>query len=339
MKQQSFGATQNGQPVEQYTICNRNGLSATLMTLGAAVTNFRIPTRCGEKDVALGYVSPAVYEEKRTYFGATCGRFANRIAAGQFTLNGKSYTLATNDGPNHLHGGTVGFSFRIWDVADVQENAITFSTFSPDGEEGYPGNLRVSVTYSLDDENVFSIRYEALSDADTVLNLTNHTYWNLNGHDDGSILGHSLCIPASYFCPCDANALVTGEIVPVCGTPFDFTTPHTVGERIHADNEQLRFGKGYDHCFLLDGDKPITLKSDKTGIEMEITTDLPAVQLYTANYVNGHPGKEGMVYHEHSALCLETQQVPDAPNKPQFPSALLKANEPFVSVTAHRFTF
>ena len=224
---QLFGTTQDGRPVEQYTIRNRNGLSATLMTLGATVTNVRIPTKDGEKDVALAYASPAVYEERRTYFGATCGRFANRIAAGQFTLGGKKYTLATNDGPNHLHGGTVGFSFRIWDVADVRDNAITFSTFSPDGEEGYPGNLRVSVTFSLDDDNVFAIRYEAVSDADTVLNLTNHTYFNLAG--GGDVLSHRLTLNASRFTEGDEQTLPTGRVLPVAGTALDFRREKAIG--------------------------------------------------------------------------------------------------------------
>lgn len=334
-----FGTTRDGRPVLQYTIRNANGMIVRAMTLGATVNAVLVPTANGPVDVCLGYDTAADYEVSRPYFGATCGRFANRIANGRFTLNGVTYELACNNGPNHLHGGPIGLSFRIWDAEQTAENAVTFTCLSPDGEEGYPGNLSVSVTYVLDDENVFSIRYEAVSDADTVLNLTNHTYWNLNGHDSGSALGHTLQLPCSYYCPCDENALVRGEIVPVAGTPFDFTTPHRIGERIDADDEQLRFGLGYDHCFLFDGNAPVRLVGDRTGIAFEITTDMPAVQLYTANCLIPERGKNGAAYDARHAVCLETQQVPDAPNKPQFPSALLQANEPFVSVTAHRFAF
>ena len=339
MQAKPFGVTKDGRPVFSYTISNRNGMRASVMTLGATLLSVIVPQKDGEIDVALGYDTPAEYETNRPYFGAICGRYANRIARGKFTLNGKEYTLAVNNGPNHLHGGIDGLSFRIWDIVASDEGSVTLAYDSPDGEEGYPGNLRIAVTYSLDDENVLSIRYEAVSDADTVLNVTNHTYWNLNGHGSGPATGHILEMPCSYFCPCDKDALVNGEIVPVKGTPFDFLSAHAIGERINDDDEQIRFGGGYDHCFLLDGSKPIVLKGEKSGVQMEITTDLPAVQLYTANGLGAQRGKGGAAYNNRSAVCLETQSVPDSPNKPQFPSTVIKANEPFVTVTAHRFTF
>ena len=334
-----FGFAQNGAPVTRYTLTNRRGVRADVLTLGAALHSLVLPTAAGPVDVCLGYDTPGEYETKRSCFGATCGRFANRIRNGRFTLGRKTYSLACNDSPNHLHGGPGGFAYRVWDVSDALENAVVFSRVSPDGEEGYPGTLKVSVTYTLSDDDVLTIRYEAVSDADTVLNLTNHTYWNLNGHASGTALRHTLRLPASFFCPCDRNRLVTGELLPVAGTPFDFTTEHTIGERIQWPDEQLKNGIGYDHSFLLDGREPTVLSGDRSGIVLKITTDMPAIQLYTANFLHPQSGKGGVSYAERDAVCLETQQLPDAPNNPQFPSALLKAGERFVSETRHQFFF
>ena len=333
-----FGNTQNGEPVYRYTLINKNGMRVGIMTLGATLVSVEIPTANGPVDVCLGYDSPDAYEKNRTYFGAICGRYANRVANGKFKLHNKTYQLALNDGPNHLHGGPTGFAFQIWNVIETDGHHVTFSRLSPDGEEYYPGNLKVNVTYTLEDDNTLEIRYEAESDSDTILNLTNHAYWNLNGHASGRAEEHSLTLPASYYCPTDSHALVTGEIASVDGTPFDFRTAHTIGSRINDPCEQLSYGLGYDHCYLLDGEQDIRLTGDITGITLSVKTDMPAVQLYTANQLAEHSGKYGAVYGPRSAVCLETQQVPDAPNQPQFPSAVLKSNERFVSVTEHHFT-
>ena len=338
-KKTFFGNTQSGEPVYRYTLTNINGMQADIMTLGCTLTSLIVPAKNGPVDVCLGYDTPSEYEQHRTFFGAICGRFANRIAEGKFKLHGKSYQLAVNDGPNHLHGGPNGFAFRVWDVAEADTQHVTFTRVSSDGEEYYPGNLRVSVTYTLDDDNTLSIRYDAISDADTILNLTNHAYWNLNGHDSGSVEHHTLTLPASYYCPTDSHALVTGELSDVTDTPFDFRTKQMIGSRIDTADVQLSYGLGYDHCYLLDGEEPVRLVGDRTGIELAVSTDLPAIQLYTANQLAAHKGKNGAVYGPRAAVCLETEQVPDAPNKPQFPSAVLKADEAFVSVTKHHFTF
>lgn len=334
-----FGTFKDGSPVTRYTMVNRSGVRASVLTLGCTLYSLTVPAAHGEIDVVLGYDTPEEYAARRTYLGAICGRFANRIRGGKFRLGQKAYTLACNDGPNHLHGGPDGFSFRNWAVTGTTEQSVTMTLFSADGDEGYPGNLTVSVTYALDDDNSLSIRYEAESDADTILNLTNHTYWNLNGQGSGTALGHTLRLPGSFYCPCDPNGLVTGELLPVENSPFDFTTEHTLAERFDEPDAQLKNGTGYDHCYLLDGQEPIVLKGDKTGIAMEITTDMPAVQLYSANFLHPQGGKGGAAYAEREAVCLETQQVPDAPNNPQFPSALLKAGERFISETRHHFIF
>ncbi len=334
-----FGNTQNGEAVYRYTLMNKNGMRVVVMTLGATLVSVEIPTANGPVDVCLCYDTPDAYETHRTYFGAICGRYANRIANGRFDLHHKTYRLALNDGPNHLHGGPTGFAFRTWDVPDADDYHVVLTRLSPDGEEYYPGNLQVNVIYTLDDNNTLSIRYEAESDADTVLNLTNHAYWNLNGHASGSAEGHILTLPASYYCPTDRHALVTGDIASVDGTPFDFRMAQSIGSRVNDPCEQLSYGLGYDHCYLINSMQEIRLVGDKTGIAMSLKTDMPAVQLYTANQLDKHRGKEGAVYGPRCAVCLETQQVPDAPNQPQFPSAVLKANERFISVTTYHFTF
>ena len=251
----------------------------------------------------------------------------------------KIYQLAINNGPNHLHGGIVGYAYQIWNVSEYTESSVSFTKVSPDTEEGYPGKVNLKITYTLDDQNTLSIRYEAETDQDTILNLTNHSYWNLNGHDSGDAMNHLLQMPCSYFCPCDSNALVTGEIRSVAGTPFDFRSIHSIGSTVDADDEQLKNGSGFDHCFLLDNSSPIILEGDLTKIRMEITTDMPAVQLYSANHLHEQTGKNNAVYFPRNSVCLETEQVPDAPNNPQFPSCVLKAGEYFSSTTNHKFIY
>ena len=332
-------ATDGGAAERRYVLTNRNGMKASFLPLGCTLVSLIIPKDGKDIDVCLGYDTQEQYRCSRTYFGAVCGRYANRIAGGRFEIGGTEYRLTINDAPNHIHGGTLGFSHRIWNVDSISDRSVTFSRLSPDGEESYPGNLVVKITYMLSDDNTLSFAFEAVSDRDTVLNLTNHTYWNLNGHDSGTAMNHILKIPSHYFCTCDGNALVIGDIEAVAGTPFDFTSPKSISPSIEEQNEQLRLGMGFDHCYLLDNSKPIVLKGDLTGIEMSITTDLPAVQLYTANHVHEERGKKGVVYHSRSAVCLETEQVPDAPNKPQFPSALICAGEKYAFHTDYHFTF
>ena len=324
---------------KRYVLLNRNGMKAVFLPLGCTLVSLTVPKNGKDIDVCMGYDTLEEYLSSRTYFGAVCGRYANRIAGGSFLINGNRYELVRNDGPNHLHGGTTGFSHRIWNVEEASNQSVTFSRMSPDGEESYPGNLNVKITYTLSDDNTLSFCCEAVSDQDTVLNLTNHTYWNLNGHESGNAMHHTLCIPSHYYCICDENALVTGNIESVEGTPFDFTIPKTISPSIEEDDEQLRFGKGFDHCYLLDNDQPIVLTGDRSGIQMRITTDLPAVQLYTANHVHGEHGKDGSIYHHRNAVCLETEQVPDAPNKPQFPSALICAGQKYTFRTDYQFIF
>lgn len=324
---------------QSFILTNSNGLKATFLPLGCTLVSFTIPKDDKEIDVCLGYDKQEDYLSSRTYFGAICGRYANRIANGRFMIDGIEYNLAINDGPNHLHGGTLGFSHRIWSVDSYSEKSITFSRLSPDGEESYPGNLNVKITYTLSDDNTLSYSIEAISDRDTILNLTNHTYWNLNGHNSGTAMNHILAIPAHYYCPCDEGALVTGEMECVAGTPFDFSVPKSISPSIEESNLQLQLGKGFDHCYLLDNDLPIVLKGDQSGIEMRITTDLPAVQLYTANHIHEELGKKGVIYHSRNAVCLETEQVPDAPNKPQFPSALIQAGQLYTYHTDYHFSF
>ena len=334
-----FGHMPDGTDVYKYTIRNHNGMEAIIITLGCTLTSVLIPTQSGPIDVCLGYNNASEYLDRHSSMGAICGRFANRIAKGIFSLNNKTYQLAINNGPNHLHGGIIGYAYQVWNVASFDVSCISFTKLSPDMEEGYPGNLSLKVTYSINDDNILSIKYEAECDQDTILNLTNHSYWNLNGHDSGNAMEHILHIPSTYFCPCDQYALVTGDIYPVKDTPFDFLNAHPIASQIECDDEQLKNGSGYDHCFLLDSSSPITLKGNITGICMEIKTDMPAVQFYTANHLHEQSGKNGAHYYPRNSVCLETEQVPDAPNKPQFPSCVLKAGEHFVSTTDHRFIF
>ena len=335
----SFGNMPNGDPVEKYTIKNNNGMEESIITLGCTLTSVIIPTPSGLVDVCLGYNNASEYLQRHSSMGAVCGRFANRIANGRFSLNNKTYQLAINNGPNHLHGGIIGYAYQIWNVSEYTESSVSFTKVSPDMEEGYPGKVNLKVTYALDDQNTLSIRYEAEADQDTILNLTNHSYWNLNGHDSGDAMNHLLQMPCSYFCPCDSNALVTGEIRSVAGTPFDFRSIHSIGSTIDTDDEQLKNGRGFDHCFLLDNSSPIILEGNLTKIRMEITTDMPAVQLYSANHLHEQTGKNNAMYFPRNSVCLETEQVPDAPNNPQFPSCVLKAGERFSSTTSHKFIY
>lgn len=329
-----LGYTAQGQPVTAFTVTNCRGAELTVLDFGATIQALRVPDRQGSlTDVVLGYESVAEYELNDGYLGATIGRVGNRIAAGRFSLGGKEYSLFLNDGANHLHGGRQGFDRRMWQ-ASQQGEALVLSRLSAHGEEGYPGNLQVSVSFTLDGENRLHILYEARTDADTPVSLTNHSYFNLNG--GGTVLGHELQLNADFFLENDSGCLPTGKLLPVDGA-FDFRTAKPVGQDIFAPEEQLMFG-GYDHNFVLSSSRAAVLKGPESGIVMTVDTDLPGVQLYTGNFLTARCGKSGSTMEKHGALCLETQMFPNAVNYPHFASPVLKAGEKLRSETVFSFS-
>ena len=340
MKITTFGTTPGGEPV--YAIELDNGiLKCRVITFGATLQALTVPDKDGHPvDVVLGFDNLEAYMTQGGYLGATVGRFANRIAGSRFTLNGQVYTLAANNGKNHLHGGKTGFSHRVWEIGETGANSVTLRLLSPDGEEGYPGNLQCRVRYSLE-ENSLVIRYHAVSDQDTVCSLTNHSYFNLNG--SGSVLEHSLKLFAHSYTPAKWDSTPKGTVVPVAGTPMDFTVPTTIGARITAPFGQLIWARGYDHNYVIDGPigtlRPMAqVSSARSGIILEAETTLPGVQFYTANYLpKGHPGKDGCFYKAHQGFCLEAQFFPDSPNRPDFPSPILRAGKEFDHRTVFRF--
>ena len=346
---QEFGKTQDGQLVDIYTLVNKNGVEARITNYGAVLVSLRVPDRSGKlEDVVPGYPALEGYETDKAFFGGTIGRYGNRIAHGKFVLNGTTYTLATNDGLNHLHGGTKGFNKRVWTAKETRASAgpaLTLTYLSKDGEEGYPGNLSVRVTYTLTDGNDLKIEYSATTDKETVVNLTNHSYFNLAGQGNGDILDHELMIRADRFTPVDATLIPTGELRKVSGTPFDFTHATAIGARINQDDEQLKFGKGYDHNWVLNRGKTGALElvarldSPKSGRILEVWTTEPGLQFYSGNFLDGSVhGKDGKTYAHRSALCLETQHFPDSPNHPDFPSTVLKPGQHFRSTTVYKFS-
>ncbi|MGE4489256.1 MAG: aldose epimerase family protein [Kiritimatiellales bacterium] len=333
--------------IKSYTLKNRSGMVVQLTNYGATITSIQVPDRDGVSgDVVFGYhrVEDYVNAFDRTYCGAVVGRYGNRIANGKFTLDGEEYTLAANNGVNHLHGGLMGFDKVIW-TADVPgKNQVRFSYLAKDGEEGYPGNLSVQVTYTLTDDNSLQIAYQASTDKATPVNLTNHTYFNLAGEGSPTILNHELMLNAASFTPVDSGLIPTGEIRPVAGTPFDFQTPRAIGRDVDADNEQLKFGMGYDHNWVLNkGAGGVTLAATvyepKSGRFMEVLTDQPGIQFYCGNFLRGTQiGKSGRPYLHRSGLCLETQHFPNSPNRPAFPSTILRPGETYKTSTAYRFS-
>jgi aldose 1-epimerase len=342
----------DGQAIEKYTLTNGTGMSVSILTYGGIIQSLSVPDRHGKVgNVVLGFDNLDDYVEKSPYFGAIVGRFANRIAHGRFELDGNGYILAQNNGPNALHGGTRGFDRQVW-TAEVdpypEALGLILKRTSPDGEEGYPGSVDVTVSYQLAEGNALHIFYMATTDAPTVLNLSNHSYFNLAGEGSGTILRHVLQLRASHYTPVNESLIPTGEIVPVAGTPFDFTEAHIIGERIdQAGNEQLAFAGGYDHNFVLDRpeDLPfhpsynIRVIDPTTGRVMDATTDQPGVQFYTGNFLDGSfSGTSGQVYDRRAGFCLETQHFPDSPNQPQFPSTVLLPGERgFHSTTTFSF--
>ncbi len=341
IEKQSFGQTEDGKAVELYTLTNASGLKAEIMTYGGIVTSLQVPDRNGNfADIVLGRDSLDEYIEGNPYFGALIGRFGNRIAKGKFTLDGVEYTLAVNNGPNHLHGGIKGFDKVVWDAEEMQTDGgpgLKLTYQSRDGEEGYPGTLSCTVIYTLTDNNELKISYEAETDKATVVNLTHHSYFNLGGHNSGDILGHELTINADHFTPVDNSQIPTGEIKPVKDTPMDFTKPMVIGSRI----QQVE--GGYDHNYVLNSsDGSLALAAwvyePKSGRVMEIFTTEPGVQFYTGNFLDGSIKGKGAVYKKHTGFCLETQHFPDSPNKPDFPSVVLKPGERYTQLTVHKFS-
>lgn len=338
-----FGTTRDHQPVEEYILTNDAGAMVSILDYGCTVRQIVVPDADGKPvDVCLGYNTQAEYEQNSGYLGAVVGRCANRIAKGHFVLNGKDYRLAINDAPNHLHGGVRGFDKQMWRCEPLSDR-LRFTRISPDSEEGYPGNLKTTVEYRLTEDNALIIHYDAVCDADTVLNMTNHTYFNLSGEGSGDILAHTLQIDASAFAANDAHCLPTGEILPVEDTPFDFRTPMAIGSRIMQDDSQLHNGKGYDHNFVLNTvnqmDKPVaTLCSPASKIMMRVYTSKPGIQLYTGNVLGEVMGKSGKQYGKHHGLCLETQFSPNAMSCPHFPSVILRQNEHYSHTTMYHFS-
>ena len=344
---QPFGKTTDGVAIERYTLKNAKGVEVDVITWGGIVTRIMAPDRNGKPaDIALGFERLEPYLEQHPYFGAIVGRYGNRIGNAQFTLGGKTYTLAKNNGPNSLHGGVRGFDKRVWKArgtSGANGPGVELTYVSADGEEGFPGTLTTKVTYTLTADNGLRIDYEATTDKDTVVNLTNHSYFNLAGVGSGDILGHELQIVADRFTPVDATLIPTGELRPVAGTPFDFRKPTRIGARIAAEDEQIRFGQGYDHNFVLNGPAG-TLRlvarvtEPSSGRVLEVETTEPGVQFYTGNFLDGSLKGKGTVYNLRTGFCLETQHFPDSPNKPQFPSTVLKPGETYRTTTVYRFS-
>ena len=335
-----------GKSVELYTLSNESGAKVSITNYGGTVTSIVVPDKDGEMgDVVLGFDSVAEYVEKSPYFGCITGRYANRIANGKFTLDGKDYSVATNNDPNHLHGGLKGFDKKIWkarigNMGDSPSLVLTYT--SPDGEEGYPGTLNNSVTYTWTQDNALRIRYKSTTDKPTILNLTNHSYFNLAGEGDKTNLQHRVKINAEHYNPIDETSIPTG-IAPVEGTPFDFRKPTQIGKRINEENEQLKNGKGYDHNFVLkktDDGKLMTaavVTEPTSGRILTVKTTEPGIQFYTGNFLDDLKGKGGKNYAHRSAFCLESQTFPDSPNQKEFPSPVLRPGETYSQVTVYHF--
>lgn len=341
VQNEPFGQMPDGTVVDRYTLKNANGLKVAVMTYGATLTSVETPDRNGRlTNVTLSLESFPDYLAGHPFFGSVAGRFANRIANGQFTLDGIQYKLATNNGPNHLHGGRKGFDKAVWKAEPVQGEGfvgVVFTHVSPDGDEGYPGTVKASVTYTLNSANELRMEYSATTDKATPINLTNHAYWNLAGAASGDVLGHALMVNADRCLPVDEALIPLGDLASVKGTPMDFTHAQAIGSRI----SQVK--GGYDHCYVLNQRKPgeLTLAArvvePKSGRVMEVYTTQPGVQLYTGNFLNGKLKADGVVYQKHHGFCLETQHFPDSPNRPEFPSTILRPGQTYHEVTVHKF--
>lgn len=351
MKVQSFGKNAEGQAVSLYTLTNQAGAEASILDYGGILVSLKMPDRTGKlADVVLGFDNIDGYLQDKSYLGALVGRYGNRIAQGKFSLGGVTYTLAKNNGVNSLHGGDVGFNRKMWAARDVSgsgDPSLELKYVSKAGEEGYPGTLSVTVVYTLTADNALKIDYSATTDAETVVNMTNHAYFNLAGQGEGDILQHEVMIHADRYTPVNDALIPTGELASVKGTPFDFQTATSIGARINQDNQQLKYGHGYDHNWILSGQEGKSAEPSlaaeayepKSGRVLQVLTTEPGVQFYTGNFLDGTAhGKGGKVYNQRYAFCLETQHFPDSPNHPNFPSTVLKPGQQYHTTTLYKFS-
>lgn len=349
MKRQPFGKTGDGHEADLYTLTNRKGMEVTITNFGGIIVSLKVPDKSGKlDDVVLGYDSLEGYLVNKAFFGALIGRYGNRIAHGTFKLNGTTYNLPKNDGDNTLHGGPEGFNKRLWSAKDISSSkgpALQLTYKSADGEEGFPGNLTAIVVYTLNEQNELTISYSATTDKETVVNLTNHSYFNLAGQGTGDILAHELMIKGDRITAVDATLIPTGELRPVKDTPFDFTHPTAIGARINQDDPQIKVGKGYDHNWVLNtsGKGSLSLAAEayepKSGRVLQVLTTEPGVQFYSGNFLDGTiTGKGGKVYNYRYGFCLETQHYPDSPNHPAFPTTVLKPGQKYSTKTVFKFT-
>lgn len=347
LKREDFQTEINGKQTDLFILKNKNGMEVAATNYGAFVVAILAPDKNGNyADVVLGHSSIEDYlHSPEPYLGSVIGRYGNRIAAGKFMLEGKTYSLAVNNGPNTLHGGLTGFNAVVWDAVQLNAQTLKLSYLSVDGEEGFPGNLWTELVYHLNNENALEISYQATTDKTTIINLTQHSFFNLagNAHPTPTVCNNILTINADFYTPMDAVSIPTGEIAPVAGTPMDFRTPYRVGERIDNSFDQLKYGKGYDHCYVLNkkeaGELSFAAKvvDPESGRTLEVYTTEPGVQLYTGNWLSGFEGKYGATYPERSAICLETQHFPDSPNKPHFPTVVLKPEEVYSQKCIYKF--
>ena len=349
ISKESFGTTKDSIPVDKYILKNEKGMEVSIITYGGIITNWTAPDKNGNyNDIVLGFDSIEKYQMPGVpFFGALIGRYGNRIAKAKFSLDGTEYTLAANDGQNHLHGGVKGFDKVVWNAAEESTDStasLVLTYLSKDMEEGYPGNLETKVTYTLDNNNELHVLYEATTDKKTVVNLTQHTYFNLSGDFSKSILDTEVSLNADAYLPVDATLIPTGELRPVEGTPFDFRQPKPIAQDIEAENEQLKRGGGYDHCWVLNNQNEgvrlaATAHDPQTGRLLEVYSDEPGIQLYTGNFLDGTlPSKQGGTYGHRTGFCLETQHYPDSPNQEAFPSVVLNPGDNYVSKTSFKFS-
>ena len=345
VQREDYGETADGQKIEQFVCKNDNGLVLKMITYGATVTSLEVPDRDGKMaNITLSCPDIEGYEKCTSYFGASVGRFCNRVAKGKFSIDGKQYSLATNNDPNHLHGGDKGFDKVVWNAEPIEYDravGVRFTYTSKDGEEGYPGNLSCKVVYTLTNDNELKIEYEAETDRLTIVNLTNHTYFNLAGEGSGSILDHELTLKGNRYTAIDDGFIPTGELASVKDTPLDFTTTHTIGERVNQVPGPDP--GGYDHNYVINGKAgelrlAATAHDPTTGRVMEVLTTEPGIQLYIGNHLDGIKGKGGKAYNKRNAFCLETQHYPDSPNRPEFPTTVLRPGEKYATTTIYRFS-
>ncbi|WP_428741938.1 aldose epimerase family protein [Tenacibaculum sp.] len=353
ISKEEFGKTPDSVSIERYTLKNEKGMEVSIMTYGGIITSLKVPNKDNKiEDVVLGfdslsgYTNPS-YVNACPFFGALIGRYGNRIAKGEFSLDGTEYKLATNDGPNHLHGGVKGFDKVVWNAAETQTDStasLVLTYLSKDMEEGYPGNLKTKVTYTLNNNNELQVVYDATTDKKTIVNLTQHSYFNLSGNFSKPILDNEVTINADKFVPVDATLISTGELKDVANTPFDFRTAKTIGKDIEDDNEQLKRGKGFDHCWVLNNQNEgmrfaASVYEPTSGRLLEVYTDEPGIQLYTGNFLDGTlPSKQGGTYGHRTGLCLETEHYPDSPNQKDFPSVVLNPGEKYETKTTFKFS-